>query len=188
MRRRSAVVLVLLLACHGKGSSPKKRGENEIPQSVIAATAFCYKGEPSRDRINIVKGLDAPPDLELWKVCPCQPQVCYVVGTDDNDRLLTSDDVVLRLLKFTGPEHAGADARLTLDILPKPKPTVDAPREVIVFAKWTGQRLEFLVAAWDLDKKAHLCRRYVVDLAAKKIERDDLTAKYGDHCQGTVVP
>jgi hypothetical protein len=188
MNRSIAVVFLLALACHPKGSSPKKRGENEVPESVIAATAFCYKGEPSRDRINIVKGLEAPPGLELWKVCPCQPQVCYVVGTDEQDRLVPSDDVVLRLLKFTGPEHAGADARLALDILAKPKPTADAPREVIVFSKWTGQRLEFLVAAWDLDKKAHVCRKFVVDVEAKKIERDDMTPKYGDHCQGSVVP
>jgi hypothetical protein len=154
-----------------------------VPESVKAATAFCYKGEPTQDRINIVQGLEAPKGLELWKVCPCKPQICYVVGTDEKDQLVKSEDVVMRLLKFTGPEFSFADAKMALDILGQPKPTADSPEEKAKWARWNGPKLLFYGYGWDPDAKVHFCRSYVIDTAAKTIEKKDFTAEFGAECR-----
>lgn len=176
-----AVALALVSGCNK--SSPKKRGENEVPASVKAATTFCYEGEPTQDRISIVVGLEAPKGLELWKVCPCKPQICYVVGTDEKDQLVKSEDVVFRLLKFTGPEFSFGDAQMVLDILGQPKPSADAPPERPLWARWNATKLSFYAYGYDTEKKAHFCRSYEIDIGTKKIAKEDVTEKYGEGCK-----
>lgn len=163
---------VVALAC-----SKPKRAENDPPPSVRAVSNPCYEKEPVQDRVSLVNGMEAP-GLQLWKVCPCKPQICFVVGSDEKDQLVKSEEVLVRLFDKHVSDSAILDARVSLDVLGAPKSTP----ERIERSAWQGRTLAFLTAGWDEDVRAQRCKSYEVDVGKKKVTKTDVTDKYGADC------
>jgi hypothetical protein len=181
-----ALAVAFLLLANGGGCTER---EADPPPSVRAISDPCENPISARS-IQVEQGHKLA-GLRLWRVCPCHRPKCFVVGSDGEGKLVSSDEIIVRLLESERPGDAMSAAKLAIHVLEEQSPNAAeawvpfVPKEPSSRARapsWDGAKLTFLSANREPVDSTPRCMRYEVSIPQRKADLTNVSDAMGNDC------